>query len=490
LPPPLSRRRATSSAQWLVLPLAVLAAAAAGWLLGPHVGESARLFPLAVAGGAGLAALVTALVLVDPAWILSGGLALSMFSGNWSYMHVPGPLDRVVILSGIAAVVIRSWVVPDAPPIQVRRLHWLLALLILYAVGSAAWANTLHQHAALFELLDRLGAVPFLLYLVAPAAFATHRQRTILLGTLVAVGAYLGVTAIFEVVGPHQLVFPSYINNPSLGIHADRARGPFLEAGADGLAMFTGLVASAMLLAQTRSRRLRSMLAGVIVLCLLGIVLCLTRQVWAGAAVGSVAALSLSAQLRKYLPLLVAGVAILVAAAVLLIPGLNTKVSGRASAEKPVWDRLNSDSAALRMIESRPLLGFGWGEFPTVSFRYYHVARTYPLSAVAEVHNVVLSNAAEIGVVGVAMWLSAVAIAMTAPFRRRGPPSLEPWKLGMVAVAIAWFVQANFAPLSYAFDNYVPWLFAGIALGLLPEAAEVGEEPRSVDAASWAAHSV
>ena len=66
--------------------------------------------------------------------------------------------------------------------------------------------------------------MPFLLYLVAPAAFATERQRTILLGTLAVVGAYLGATAFFEMIGPHSLVFPSFILNPALGNHDGRAR--------------------------------------------------------------------------------------------------------------------------------------------------------------------------------------------------------------------------------------------------------------------------
>jgi O-antigen ligase len=162
---------------------------------------------------------------------------------------------------------------------------------------------------------------------------------------------------------------------------------------------------------------------------------------------------------------------VLVGGALVLVPSLQAKLGARAVAQKPVWDRLNSDAAALRMIESRPLLGYGWGTFPRYSPHYYHVAKAYPLSAVTEVHNVVLSNAAELGAIGLGLWLLGLTAAMVAPFRRRGPPSLEPWKLGLVAVAVAWFVQANFAPLAYAFDNYLPWLFAGIALGM-PGTAE------------------
>jgi O-antigen ligase len=460
-------QRAARAAAWLSLPaagvLAVLAAGAAA----PHLGTSTKTFPMLAAGAAGALALVAAAVAVEPAWILSVGLALSIFSGNWSYLHVPGPVDRVVIVTGIITVLVRSLVVADAPRVQVRRVHWVLALLIVYAVGSAAWTNTLSQHQATFELLDRLGLVPFLLYLVAPAAFATERQRTILLGTLAVVGAYLGATAFFEMIGPHALVFPSFILNPALGIHDGRARGPFLEAGADGLAMFCCSVAAVMLLHRPRAPWIRRAVIAIAGLCLLGVVLTLTRQVWAGAAAGALLASIGSARLRRHVPAAVIAGVVLVGGALVLVPSLQAKLHTRVSAQKPVWDRLNSDAAALRMIESRPLLGYGWGTFPRYSPRYYHVAKTYPLSAVAEVHNVVLSNAAELGAIGLGLWLLGLTAAMVAPFRRRGPPSMEPWKLGLVAVAVAWFVQANFAPLAYAFDNYLPWLFAGIALGPL-----------------------
>jgi O-antigen ligase len=482
----MTRRRAARAAAWLLLPtagvLAVLAAAAAA----PHLGTSTRTFPIFAAGAAGALGLLAAAVAIEPAWILSVGLALSIFSGNWSYLHVPGPVDRVVIVTGIITVLVRSFVVADAPRIQVRRVHWVLALVILYAVGSAAWTNTLSQHQATFELLDRLGLVPFLLYLVAPAAFATERQRTILLGTLAVVGAYLGATAFFEMIGPHSLVFPSYILNPALGIHDGRARGPFLEAGADGLAMFCCAVAAVMLLHRPRPRWVRWAVIAIAALCLLGLILTLTRQVWAGAAAGVLLASIGSARLRRHVPAAVIAGVVLVGGALVLVPSLQAKLHSRVSAQKPVWDRLNSDAAALRMIESRPLLGYGWGAFPRDSPHYYHVAKTYPLSAVEEVHNVVLSNAAELGAIGLGLWLLGLTAAMVAPFRRRGPPSLEPWKLGLVAVAVAWFVQANFAPLAYAFDNYLPWLFAGIALGM-PGTAEARrrEAGTTVSRSAW-----
>src|SRR5436190_14005533 len=117
-------------------------------------------------------------------------------------------------------------------------IHWVRLAAALYAVGSAMWAGTLGQHDPLFALLDRLGLISSLLFLVAPVAFRTDRQRSHLLVGLVVIGAYLGITALLEEVDLNQLIVPDYITDPTVGIHFNRARGPFVEAAANGLALY------------------------------------------------------------------------------------------------------------------------------------------------------------------------------------------------------------------------------------------------------------
>src|ERR1700727_2370604 len=119
-------RRTRRAAAWFSLPAAGVLAVLAAQAAAPHMGASTKAFPLLAAGAAGGIGLLAAAVALEPAWILSGGLAPSIFSGNWSYLHVPGPLDRVVIITGILAVIVRSFAVADAPRIEVRRVHWIL----------------------------------------------------------------------------------------------------------------------------------------------------------------------------------------------------------------------------------------------------------------------------------------------------------------------------------------------------------------------------
>jgi hypothetical protein len=92
-----------------------------------------------------------------------------------------------------------------------------------------------------------------------------------------------------------------------------------------------------------------------------------------------------------------------------------------------------------------------------------------------------LSNASELGLVGAVLWLAIVFAAIVWPARRRVVSEVEPWRIGLIAVAVAWLIQANLTPLDYAFDNYVIWLWAGIvAMG----SAMTNERQAAVPAAS------
>ena len=112
--------------------------------------------------------------------------------------------------------------------------------------------------------------------------FATSRQRRILLGVLTATGAYLAYVSIVARVGPDSFVKPDYIVDPNVGEHADRARGPFIEAGANGMGLFECGVAAVMLALEPIGRRWKVAAGLVALACALSIEFTLTRSVWIG----------------------------------------------------------------------------------------------------------------------------------------------------------------------------------------------------------------
>jgi O-antigen ligase len=399
---------------------------------------------------------------VDVAWTFSAAIALSVFSGQSSRLGFPIGPDRLALAFGVGLLLWRRrrWAATAAPS---QLVVWLLAVVAAYAITSAAIAGTLGDHDGFYGLLDRLGLVPFAMFLLAPTIFPTERQRTILLAVLVALGAYLGVTAFAEQLHVDALVFPSYILDPSVGIHADRARGPFVEAVANGLGLIGCGTAAAVALIRWRDGLARSAAGVVLFLCAGGVIFTLTRAVWIAAVAAPLVALLCSSATRRWVvPIAIVGV-LAVGGTLVAVPSLHRQADQRTQDQKPVWDRLNTDAAALRMIERRPLLGFGWNSFVQRSPSYMRQAEGYPLTGAGlVVHNVFLSHAAELGLIGAGIWLTAFVVAMGTAILRRAGPLLEPWRVGLVALVVAWVIVANFGPLGYAFPTLLLWTWAGI----------------------------
>lgn len=418
----------------------------------------------------GLAAAAYVAWNTHPAVLLCAGLALSIFSGEWGNFGLPELIapDRILIAAAIGTVILRGPAVRDSPSITSKPIHWLLAGTAAYLVGSALATGTLFEKDVMLRATDRVGIVPFLLFALAPVIFAARRHRTLLLRCLVGVGLYLSVTALFETTGPKALVFPHFISNPAIGIHADRARGPFLEAVGNGTALYICLVASAIAAATWTVRWQRRLAIATIVLCAAGLLFTLTRSVWIGAMAATVITMLAHPQLRRWLVPVAAGAALVTAGTLAAVPGLAKKASERRSQEATVWDRLNLDHAALNMAEARPLFGFGWGSFKTEGVNYFEQADTYPLSATnLPVHSAYFDHLAELGLVGTALWILSTVFAVGLAISRRGPPELEHWRFGLLAIAIMYAVVAAFV-YPYMFGTIVLWLWAGIVYAAAP----------------------
>jgi O-antigen ligase len=419
-----------------------------------------------------LAALVTPFALyllwqVDPAYTLSAAIFLSPVAGNWHELHFPPGVDpdRLLLWFGIIQVLFRAPAVRDRPRFRITPAHAFLAAAVLYVLASAFIAHTLFLKAPFFKITDAFGILPFLVFLVAPLAFRTNRERGILLFTLVVLGAYLGLTTLFEMVHLNALVFPRYINDPNFGIHYGRGRGPFVDAVANGFACFVCTAACAVAVATWKRPKAR-LAAGLIgALCFVGSFLSLERSVWLGVAVASVVAMAVTPRLRRYLLPAVATVAIAAAAAFILIPGLDNTFNKRINNVSSVYDRENLTVAALNIVTARPLTGVGWSKFQTASLLYFRQSQNYPLDPSlikAGIHNFLLTYAAELGLVGLALWGFGLVLGIGSALLTRGPPDLGPWRVALVAVFTIFLVVANAVPPSL-FPNLSLWMLAGVA---------------------------
>ena len=408
----------------------------------------------------------------SPTALICTGLALEVFSANWNDMHVPFPLDRLFLLAGLVYMVMGGRRYMSDRVIELRLVHLVLLAVTTVAVLSAISAHTLTSHTGFYALLDRLGIVPFVVFTLAPLLFGDERRRKMLLATLVIVGGYLSLTAIMEVSGLLRIVEPAYIRNPHLGIHFGRARGPFLESGADGLAMISCAVAAAIGSTMWARNWARWASRAVVLTCGVGTLMTLTRSIWISAALSTLVFALAHPGTRRWTPLVIVAAAVVVAG-LLAVPSIHDKALSRAKTASSVWDRENTDWAAVRAAESHPLTGIGWDTFTTKGPAYIREAN-YPVTGAGlEVHNVVLSHAAEIGLPGSILWLWALLLAVGGAIFRRGPPEFLPWRIGMACIAIPFLVVANTSPLSEPFPNLLLWMWAGIAgAGYLSRASD------------------
>jgi putative inorganic carbon (HCO3(-)) transporter len=409
---------------------------------------------------------------LPPSMLMCAAVALTIFSGGWSQIGLGGlPIDRLAIVGLLLAVFLRVPGVAHTPRLRFRNVHLLMCVTILYVVASAVAAGTLTGEVGGLALLDEVGVVPYLMFLLAPAVFAGARERNLLLVTLVGLGAYLGLTAIFESMGPHSLVFPSYIVHVDAVLPEARAGGPFQSSVAEGFATFACAVAAVVAFTQWRGQRRRYIAAAVVGVCVFGCFLTLERGVWIAAVVATVVTALVTRAGRRWVIPGVSVCALLIGGALMLSPSLASKVTSRINDKPSVWARQNQTSAALRMIETKPLFGFGWDRFTSDGLEYFRQSEEYPLVGYSTpetpepLHDSYLFYAVELGLVGAFLWFASLAWGVGGAIFTRGSAELRPWKLGLIAITVFFLVVSLFNPYMQAFPVLLLWVWAGVALG-------------------------
>lgn len=446
--------------------LAALGLLCAGWAyFAGAIGAIADRPQEVVLAAAALAVLLHLTLTVDPAWLLSAGIVSTMFAGHWEKLGLNASVGphRVLLAAAIAALLLRAPPVRARPSLVLDGVHFALAAALGYAAVSAFVVGALDEENARFVLIDQFGVLPFVMFTIAPLAFRTERQRNILLGSLVATGAYLSITAVLEKLDLYDLVYPRYIADPTVGQHFGRARGPFVEAAADGLALYACAVAGAVAFFVWR-RPWHRMAAAVVALAApLGVLLTVTRGVWLAAVVATLVAMAGHRALRRWLvPVAAAGIAG-VLAAFALIPGLARDAEERQNDKAPIHERQNTNAAGLRMLADRPFTGFGWDRANANMESYFRMHPDIPLiGARAGLHNVYLHHAISLGLAGFVLWATALCLAFGRALTWRAPPTLLPWRAGLSAVVVAWLVVGMFTPGHFAFSAYLVWTWAGV----------------------------
>lgn len=361
----------------------------------------------------------------------------------------------VLLVFGVAAGVLAGG----------KRLHILtrctwpmlgLAIMATASVISQAFDNRT------WSLLAAKFIVPFTLFHLAQIVFRGERRLEHFEIFCLAVLAYLCFTSIAFMAGARSLIFPRFILDESLGYHADRARGPLLQAVANGVSLnLLGLLA----VHATLRRKIRGLKAALLLSALpLAILATMTRAVWLSfvLSIAGLMFLSRSRGLR-----LVCG-ALAVVGALGLLVALSSDDQQRALSDRlhesgPLDFRKAVYAGAWQMFLEKPLTGWGVNQMPAELAMHvsgYREKELYP-------HNTYLEVLVEHGIFGLALYLWLMRELWKlgrAPVPRaesQGFLNLQFHAMWPIVLGVYW-VNACLVAMNYQFVNGLLFTLAGM----------------------------
>jgi len=394
-----------------------------------------------------------------PALLFIATMALMLFHP----LDAPVPsYDRFAFAILIFIVFLRACVLQE--PLQIGGpVTWpLLGLLVL--AFSEAMAQP--YKAETWSLFAAKWLIPFALFHMASRVFdspSALRHFEIFAGLVL---AYLGLISILFMVGAKDLIFPRFILDEGLGIHVDRARGPFLQAVANGVGLnLLGLVA----LNSFCRRRLHELLAVALIIGLpLAIMATKTRAVWLSfaAAIAALSFFSRNRRLRKgCLCMILCGALALLS--ILSFTDHHRSLTERLEENGPVKFRMAVYEAGWQMFLRKPLSGWGAKAMQNELSRRisdFHQEQYY-------FHNTYLEILVQYGVIGLALYLWVVIDLFRVGRKRPGAYPQdgsfldEDFRSLWPLIVLVYLVNASFVVMNYQFVNGLLFTLAGMLNG-------------------------
>jgi O-antigen ligase len=369
----------------------------------------------------------------------------------------------------------------------VDRMFVGLAALLLAMVQSGLLAREVG--VALNEI-STFAIQGVLLYILVLNVLRSQSTLRLALWSVLAAAAFLAAVSVFQYVTKtfdHQYFGFSALDTAYLSGRATdpRASGPVGDPNYYAQILLPALAFGLVFALRERRRSLRLLAAAMAAMILFAVMLTASR----GGAIALVAMLVVMIALRFFRPAqLVAAVAVLAAGLVLnpsyaqrltgtSLSGIAAPAGSTVAADTAARARLTENLAALHVFEDHPLFGVGPGEFPLyyqeyagrIGIEVHDRQRTGQDAGEAPqraAHNIALGLAADLGIVGLGLFIVVLGLAFGGLLRARRhwlsqhrPECAD--VAGALVVALTGYLVAG-AFLSLAFQRYL-WLLLAMA---------------------------
>jgi O-antigen ligase len=367
-------------------------------------------------------------------------------------------VDRIAFGALVFVWLLRCMLVRQMPSMDKPAAWPLLAMFMLATAGLLAQPF----EAEAWSVLAAKWAVPLALYHVAGSVFqdsaSLRKLEIFLLGVL----AYLILIALLFLFDAKSWIIPSFIVDDGLGIHADRARGPFLQAVANGLTLnLLGLIA----LDAYRRRRLPWPIALIFLATLPAAILATkTRAVWLSFAASAFLLLvgSLNARVRRacLCMILIGGFGVAVA---YVSQNRESSFTERLEERGPVDFRAAMYEAGWEMFQQKPMAGWGFDAMQTELTR--RISRFHQREYFF--HNTFLEVAVQHGLLGLSLYLWMMIDLFRLARKPAGPSQTRTFLDGEFrslwpVLLLVYLTNACFVVMNYQFVNGLLFTLAGV----------------------------
>jgi len=409
--------------------------------------------------------------------------AISLFILPLRLFHLWVSLPAAMFLLALTAMLFRP---PDLKAFPIDRVAFF-ALVLLLGVRLCLHRGSLQTYPATWPLLGLMliglwgtltapydpqawsvfaakWVVPCVFFHMAGLAFSDDRSLRKLEIFFLIVLAYLTAISIFSMLNLQTLIVPRFITDESIGIHADRARGPFLQAVANGLCLnLLGLTA----LDSFRRRKLRGIVAGMLFLAVpVALLATKTRAVWIASVLSVLCLMFFGSTLKlRRIALAWCVLAIIGSGIMLLYRADQDSFAQRTMDRSPVEFRTEMYSAGWQMFVEKPVLGWG-NEHDIQAEVEKRVSSFHPDYYIF--HNAFLELAVERGLLGLGFYVWLMICLFRLAKRDAGPAEIDgafsnphfrrlwPLLLGI------YLLNASAVVMNYQFVNAVLFTIAGI----------------------------
>lgn len=361
--------------------------------------------------------------------------------------------DRIAFGILVFFVALRTMALRDKLPFFVGLSLPMLGLMAL------AVLRVLREpfDAQMWSIIASKYIVPFALFHLAVLIFRGASQRRHFEIFVIVTLAYLVFIAIAFLADARSLIFPRFILDESLGFHVDRARGPFLQAVANGVSLnILGILVIALPLR-------RKVVGSLLWLALpLAVLATMTRAVWISFAVSTIVlGFRLVERRLQAVCTLLAVTGLMVGLAIGFSDhSLKATLWDRTGERGPVEARLAVYDAGWEMFRERPFTGWApVGMYVELARRMegYHLRTFY-------VHNTYLALLVEFGVPGLALYAILFFNLFRLSWRHLSeePGSIASLRKVWPIILSVYLFNAFFVDMAYQFVIGLLFTVAGI----------------------------